>query len=1598
MQVVFPNLNIEKGTIVELHLEGDKVAVKKNENENLELVCTLPLNKFEKNNRNLFERRQMFRAVVNGNVLDVVRYVSLHGHTGYSLLDGATKIHEMVAKTEWASAITDHGVMYGTLEFYKKMKKANKKPILGFEAYIENLDGKKEGKHQLLLAINATGYRNLVKLTSMGFENKYYKPHVKLEWLEKYSEGVVSTSSCLGGLVPQAIIKGDMDLARKTVQKMIDIFGKENYYIEIQRHGCEEEEVVNPALLQLAEEFGLKAIATSDSHYTEIEDASVHEILLCIGTQTKMDDPNRMVFPGSGYHIHTSEEMEDLFWDMPELLDNTLDLAERINIDIQIGEIYLPEFPLPEGFESQADYFEHLAWEGFAKRFKGTKEFKSKEYRERLTFEIETIKTMGFPGYFVIVWDFIRFAKERGILVGPGRGSACGSLVAYALDITDIDPIPYGLIFERFLNPDRISMPDIDIDFEDTRREEVIDYVKELYGEEAVSRIITFGTLAARVSVKDVARVLNKPLGNMIAKAIPEKPGMTLSKALDESPEFYNMYHSDAEVKEIVDIAFRIEGLPRNVSQHACFDADTLVTTSKGLKKIADIQLGDEVLTHNKRYKPVVDLMTTHTETVYTLKTNASLPVKVTGNHPFYVREMNRRRLRKYKDGIESSVKEFGSPIWKDVSELTVGKDYIGIPINQESVIPNKTHLSLPFDNESFWWVIGRYIGDGWTETYKRSQRNAHWDEDRVIICCSNKTESEKEEIITYLSALNFKFRVEKVRTTYKIHIYKDDLYEYLQEFGKYAHGKHINDDVFQLPANQIIAFLNGYLSADGHYYSDTKRYSFKTVSKELAVGLMQLINKAYHRHATILKLDAKKEVIEGRTVNSKEKYEVSFTKDIRKKEQSFYEDGYIWTRVSSLNKKEESKDMYNLTVLDDSSYVVHGLCAHNCGVIIAPSAVTDHIPQVLLENKDTGAYEHTTQYNKDECEEMGLLKMDFLGLRTMGVMGRAFVDINKKRNELGLEPITLESIPLDDIRVYEYIAKGNTAGVFQLESAGMTNFMMELFQDAHTLDAEMGKQLFERLIAGISLYRPGPLDEIPNYIKNMLKPEGIEYDVPQLQPILETTYNIIVYQEQCMFIVRELANFTRGQSDTIRKGMAKKVEALLNEYGEYFVHGSEEKGITGCVANGIDESIAVALWERMKKFGRYAFNKSHATGYANIAIKTGFLAFYYPTEYMCATLNSFITKADKIKAYMAVSKRQKINVLPPDVNKSREVFTVEGESIRFGLQGIRNMGKISSRLIEERDVRGEFKNFQDCAVRMAKYQKVDRRVLEALIFSGAVDSFEGTRNSKLMMLDALLLVASQERKDYQSGQLSIFDIPLLSQDKIREVLTPALAEFNIDFKLEKEKEFAGFYISAHPLDSYETLLSTEDFCEIGFLQDTDEKDEEDRVRSYKKSIRVAGIITEIETYYTKKDNKPLNVFKLKDTTGEIKCVAFSNVLEQSAGLLHEGSIIAVEGKFEEDDRGTQIMVKRVIDIHDVGNDGNPKEIVLLGSRNVNNARNQFVQVRDYLKKHESEDSTVPVYFIFGGKTYKVNFTHFNLTMITQMQEIVGKQNCRVNY
>lgn len=832
---------LEEGNIVDINLlDNDKVEV----SFEGKVIEELPRVVFG----NLFARRKMFKGkIINNNQMLVIRYADLHRHSGYSLLDGMNKISSLVEHTEYAGAITDHAIMYGVVEYYKEMKEAGKKPILGFEAYTETIDGEKKKNHLVLIAKNEKGYKNLIKLTTLGYSNFYKRPQLKYEWLREYSEGVICSTACLGGEIPRLLLAEKKDEAKRVANELISIFGKDNFFIEVQRHGIDIENRVNDSLIELAKELNVKVIATTDSHFSLKEDSYIHEVLLCLQTGKTIDDPKRWKFQGTGYHLHTSEEMEEVWADMPEVLDNTLDIIDMINWDIELGKVYMPEFPIPEGFKDEKEYFVHLCHEGFEKRFKGTEHFESEEYKERLQFEIDTILRMGFPGYFLIVWDYINFAKQRNILVGPGRGSACGSLVAYTLFITEVDPIKYGLLFERFLNVDRISMPDIDVDFADDRRDEVIDYVKMKYGVEAVSKIITFGTLAAKAVVRDVTRVLNKPyaLGDRISKAIPKEPKMTLNKALKQSQEFSTMYNTEKEVKEIVDIAMRLEGLPKNISQHAC-------------------------------------------------------------------------------------------------------------------------------------------------------------------------------------------------------------------------------------------------------------------------------------------------------------------------------------------------------------------------GILISPGAVSDYIPQVMIENEDTGVWELTTQYQGPLCEECGILKMDFLGLRTMGVCGSAIIDINKKRLAQGEEEIDFLSIPTNDVKVYDFISKGHTQGVFQLESPGMTSFMTQLFQDVpnylSVLSKEemyrKGEELFERAIAGISLYRPGPIDEIPNYINFMLHPEEINYDIPELESILKNTYSVIVYQEQVMFIVRELAGFSKGQADYIRKAMGKKKHEILDEYAEYFVYGSEKHdaehpdhvlNIKGCLDSGIQEEIALGLWAKMRKFGEYA-------------------------------------------------------------------------------------------------------------------------------------------------------------------------------------------------------------------------------------------------------------------------------------------------------------------------------------------------------------------------------------------------------------------------
>ena len=777
----------------------------------------------------------------------VIRFADPHRHSDCSLLDGMTQIPEMVALTEYAGALTDHGVMYGFLTYYKAMKAVGKKPIIGFEAYMEGLDGQLKGNHLVLLAKNEQGVKNLFKLTSEGYDNFKRKPHVTWAMLEKYHEGVVALSACLAGVIPSALLNENEDAARYAIKRFISIFGTEDFYIELQRHYIHEEDIIRPKLIQLAKEYGLKVVASTDSHYPRKEDARAHELLLCLQTDKTMDDPTHMKFPGTGYHIHTSEEMEELFADCPEALDNTLDLAEKCDVELKLNEVNLPKYEIPKRFSNASEYMVYLAQEGFKEHFGGTEHEKDPVYTDRFDYEIKMIQQMGFESYFIIVWDFINYCRKHDIYVGPGRGSAAGSIVAYCLGITDIDPIKYNLLFERFLNPERVSWPDIDSDIEFSRRPEVIKYMTKKYGEENVCHIVTFGTLAAKQAVRDVARCLNKPVSysTRLSGLIPKGPGMTIDQALNTSPEFRNAYNTDQDAHEIIDLAQRLEGNRRHASQHAC-------------------------------------------------------------------------------------------------------------------------------------------------------------------------------------------------------------------------------------------------------------------------------------------------------------------------------------------------------------------------GIVLAPTQVSDYLPTSMERDTETGLKALTSQVEKDEVEALSLIKMDLLGLKNMGVIHEVMDRIMVTRGESSVRAqlkipadskLRYQDIPLDDRASYKMLAQGLTGGVFQLESAGMTSLVQELLADIDSLPEERMGECFERIVAAVALYRPGPMDYIPDYLSGVKDPANVHYDCPEEESILASTYGVLVYQEQLMQIARKLAGYTMGEADVIRKACAKKKQHLLVEERKKFIYGNKadfdagktKHHIIGCVDNGIPEKVAIEIWEKMEKFGKYA-------------------------------------------------------------------------------------------------------------------------------------------------------------------------------------------------------------------------------------------------------------------------------------------------------------------------------------------------------------------------------------------------------------------------
>ena len=969
-------------------------------------------------------------------------FTHLHVHTEYSLLDGSNKIKEYVKRVKElgmdSAAITDHGVMYGVIDFYKACKAEGINPILGCEVYVapnsrfdkELTGGEDRYYHLVLLAENNKGYENLMKIVSRGFtEGYYYKPRVDMELLQEYHEGIIALSACLAGEVQRYIQKGLVDEAKKAALKYQDCFGKGNYFLELQDHGLPEQKLVNTTLLQMSRELDIPMVVTNDVHYTYADDVKPHDILLCLQTGKKLSDEDRMRYEGGQYYVKSEEEMKGLFPYAWEAVENTQRIADRCHVEIEFGVTKLPKFDVPEGYNSWT-YLNKLCYDGLKERY-GDEHAPAGEtgqtLKERLDYELNVIQTMGYVDYFLIVWDFINYAKQNGIMVGPGRGSAAGSIVSYCLKITNIDPIRYNLLFERFLNPERVSMPDIDIDFCFERRQEVIDYVGRKYGQEKVVQIVTFGTLAAKGVIRDVGRVMDLPYAyvDSLAKMIPNELNITIDKALQMNPDMRKLYETDEQVKELIDMSRRLEGLPRHTSMHAA----------------------------------------------------------------------------------------------------------------------------------------------------------------GVVICSR--------------------------------------------------------------PAEDLVPLSRG---ADGSI---------------------------------------------------------------------------------------------------------------------------------------------TTQFTMTTIEELGLLKMDFLGLRTLTVLRDA---VKLVKQSTGKE-INLDQIDFDDKKVLASIGTGKTDGVFQLESAGMKNFMKEL-----------KPQNLEDIIAGISLYRPGPMDFIPKYIKGKSNFGTVTYLCPQLEPILSPTYGCIVYQEQVMQIVRDLGGYTLGRSDLVRRAMSKKKQAVMEKERANFVYGNPEEGVPGCVANGIPENVASKIYDEMMDFAKYAFNKSHAACYAVVSYQTAYLKYYYPVEFMAALMTSVIDNPGKVAEYIMVCRSMGITILPPDINQGESGFSVNGNSIRYALTAIKSVGRpVIDAVVNERKERGAYTNLQDFITRMAD-KDINKKAIENFIKAGALDSLGGTRKQFMSAYVQIMDHIVHDRKNNMAGQISLFDIVDESEKSSYDVRLPDVGEYSKDMILAFEKEVLGIYVSGHPLEEFEDL------------------------------------------------------------------------------------------------------------------------------------------------------------------------------------------------
>ena len=1193
------------------------------------------------------------------DLLEDKKFVHLHLHTGYSLLDGSGKIKKVVKRAKELGmdsvAITDHGVMYGCVDFYKAAKEVGIKPILGCEVYvasksmhIKNNDRENDTHHLVLLVKNEVGYKNLMKIVSKAsIEGFYYKPRVDHDYLKAHSEGLIALSACLGGEVQSNILDGKINKAKEVALFYKKIF-KDGFYLELQYHGLDKQRTVNDEILKMSKELNIPLVATNDVHYIKQEDSEAHDILLCIQTGKTVDEENRMRYPSDQFYLKSPEEMWEMFSYAPEALENTVKIAEECNFDYEFHKSKLPKFPLPEGTDP-FEYLRETCFKGLIERYEVFKDFRDKPfdlesllkfsnnneeakiYSDRLNYELSVINQMGYVDYFLIVWDFIKYARDNGIPTGPGRGSGAGSVVAYTLGITKIDSIKYNLLFERFLNPERVSMPDIDSDFCYERRPEVIDYVVEKYGVDNVSQIITFGTMAARACIRDVGRAMNYPYAEVdrIAKMIPTMLGITIEKALDINPELKTAYETEERVKALIDISKNLEGLPRHSSTHAA-------------------------------------------------------------------------------------------------------------------------------------------------------------------------------------------------------------------------------------------------------------------------------------------------------------------------------------------------------------------------GVVIASKPLVEYVP--LQKNEEN----IVTQFDMVTLEELGLLKMDFLGLRTLTVMNDAVKMIKENR---GID-IDLDKIDFDDKEVYNMIGEGNTVGVFQLESAGMTSFMKELKPDS-----------LEDIIAGISLYRPGPMAEIPRYIENKKNPDKIEYLTPELEPILNVTYGVMVYQEQVMQIVRDLGGYSLGRSDLVRRAMSKKKHKVMEEERKNFIYGivdnDGEVQVPGCIRKGISEQAGNKIFDSMMDFASYAFNKSHAAAYAVIGFQTGYLMKYYPVEYIAAMLNSVMGINEKVAFYINFAEKLGIKVLPPDINESYSKFTVKGDTIIFGLAAIKNVGiNVVENLVKSRDSKGKFKSLMDFCNKM-DLSTINKRAVESLIKAGAFDDFKVHRSQLLAVYEKLLDGVASQRKRNIEGQISLFG----GEDKeelMPEIQYPNIKEFDKKLILAMEKEMTGLYLSGHPLDEYKDSLKYQTTIEVEKILSShnqsleDNHNDEGEVNLMMNAINnvsdgervvIGGILTEVNRKVTR-NNTIMAFVKLEDLSGSIEVIVFPKVLEKVNSLVLEDELVAIRGRVSiREDEMPKILCEDIQPLEKINSSK-----VYIRVKDLNKAKEVVKPLKILLSNYKG-DTPIYIYAEKERKQFRANkdmWVNLETDVISFLREKLGDENIKV--